>query len=318
MLTAKDKKIIAGFILIAVIGFVGSIYFLMFGQSPKEVTIPMETQEEEDHDIKHHHHEENEDWIPDRQASFEDEDKAKLTDEKRDEYLSDAEQLLLDYDYKGMVNLLEPVVKKYNVTQEAQRLTDLYTDANLVVVQSTMTDPLERADVVSGMTDPLAMAYTFANLPTDVYLYAIADGNSAVVSGKGDVVIRSDMMFHPILLDVEGEEYMEKNPIIEENPYIKLYLDNAHEYYDLLGFYEIPLRIQGVDVTNYIASFNDHMLISIGYYVDNPAEHGDRFQSIDWHRAHRQRLEEAVTDNWGKDNLEGEKLNETEVNNMEE
>lgn len=314
MLTKKDKMIIAGFVSMTVIGFAGTSYLLL-NDNKKAVDSSSNVEQVEGGTDHRHTNDVNE---SSKQVSFEDESKRDLSEMDAQGYLKEAEQLVKDVDFVGIKKLLEPVVDRYNLTgEDGQALSDMYTDATLMLSQAEMDDAMERAKVVTGVNNPVTMAYGFTHLPLDVFLYTVYDGNSAAVAGKGNVEIRGEGTFHPST--IEGEK--ELNPYFYENPYIKLFLEALGDFHDMKGIYEIPLRVQGVDVTSYVVTHDDNSLILMGYYVDNPSEFGDRFQPVDWHLAQRQRLEEAVYTNWGEKasvqgqlNVQGgEEVNETEV-----
>lgn len=310
MLTKKDKKIVAGFVSMTIIGFVGTSYLLLNDNSKVADSKSKVEQVDEQSDSAQE---------SDTQVSFKDEAKRKLSEADAQGYLKEAEQLVKTVDFVGIKKILEPIVDNYNLTgEDGQALSNMYTDATLMLSQAEMEDPMERARVVTGVNNPVTMAYGFTQLPLDVFLYTVYDGNSVAVAGKGNVTIRGEETYHPSA--IEGQE--ELNPYFYENPYIKLFLEAMGDFHDMKGIYEIPLRVQGVDVTSYVATHDDNSLILMGYYVDNPSEYGDRFQSIDWHLAQRQRLEEAVYTNWGEktstngqlDVQGGEETDETETN----
>lgn len=291
----SDKTIIVGgFVSMAILGLVGTSYLLLGDKdNPKQPVNEIASVEDQDEahvDIEHASE-------PNSQVSFENEEKREISEEDIQGYMLESRKLVKDLDFKGVLKLLEPVVNRYNLTgEDGQALANMYTDANLMVAQAEMEDPLERAEVVLGINDPITMAYGFAQLPTDVFLYTVSDINSVTVAGKGNVEVRGDETFYPAIL--EGEETL--NPYFFENPYIKLFLEGDTHFHDMTGIYEIPLRVQGVDVTAYVVAQEDNALVMVGYYVDNPSEYGDRFQTVHWHLSQRQRLEEAVYTNWGE------------------
>lgn len=311
MLTKKDKQIVAGFITVAIIGFGGSMFFLLnSGKDEPEKEVEQTEVVEGELDSQ----DESPKWKHDvnGKATFEDENKRELKEEDLENHLIDARGLVMELDFEGVLSLLEPVMNKYDLSGEkGQELADIYTDANLIVTQLELTEARERADLIKGLTDPTIVAYTLPHLPLDVFLHSVMDGNSAALAGKGEVSIEGDLKYHTLMVPVEGEEYKEINPELLNIPQIKLYLEMSHEYYDLIGFYSLPLRVQGVDVMTYIAKFDNDSLLSLGYYVDNELEFGDRFQSVDFHLSHRQRLEESVYSNWDVEI-------ESEQENMEE
>lgn len=320
MFTKKDKFIMAGFSAMVLIGFTGSAYLLM--QGDKDTTDSEPAAEEEiqetaviiDDDLDSEERDDFEEQIifPDVVTVFEDEGKEELDQNDAEVYLQEARILMRNNDFQGIVDLISPVIENYNLTSDTNKeLAGAYADANLMVVQETMEDPFERSKLIDGITHPLTMVIGAAHLPTDVFLFSPYDGNSAAVGGAGEVVLKSEPIYHSTTVENNGEIVV--NPYLLENPVIYLFLEFLEEYDDLLGVEETKLKIQGVDVTAYVAKMDDQSLMLIGFYVDNQEEYGTRFQSVNWHLSHKQRLGDAVRSDW---NREGEDQDETTNDDM--
>lgn len=319
MLTKRDKLMIAGFSAMLVIGFGGSAYLLTQGlkESPAEELTNEHIEDDQNPDDVVI----DEDLIPvpenalvpaDKGVAFENDRQEELDEEEGEAYLREVNLMILNNDYQGILDLLKPLVETYNLTTGVNKtLAGLYQDANLVVVQSTMNDAMERAQVIQGITNPLVMVMATAHLPAEVFLYTTYDGNSAMVAGKGDVSSDGTSTYHPAM--IEGEEGLSLNPYFQDNPVIWLFLDWIGDFDDLMGIEEVQLVVQGVDLTAYVGVMEDESLMLIGYFVTNAEEYGSRFQSVDWHLSHRQRLGDAIESNWDR---EGDMIDEENDDEM--
>lgn len=331
-LTKKDKRIIAGFIVLAIVGFFGTIA-IFFNDKEEKSAEPDDQVEQVEEDVEdsmiidHINAPTNPELVNNNEVSFEDDTKLEMPEDEVDYYISETRALVLEGDFEGARSLLEPVVTRYNMKGEKGHiLSNLYADMNLLLTQAEMEDDEERALVAMGVTDPETMALSFPHLPTEVFIHTVYDGNSMNVSRRGEVIKTGKEVYHPAI--IEGEDSL--NAYLLENPYTLLYLERQADIADVDGVYEVPVRIQGVDTTAYIVQKMNKSLSLLGYYVDNPSEFGSRFQSVDWHKAQRQKLQDAVYTNWGEktggstidspgqEEQGGEEFNEREIDELEE
>jgi len=304
MLNKKEKLIIAAFVVSAIVGFIGTAYFLFFGNNSNEENENTESQIENVLTEEERLESEVEDSLnieESKEVEFDSEEKREMSEEDIDQLLFDVEILIEDQAFEEIIDLLNPIIEQYNLTSDKGRqIKNHYTDANLMVVQSSMSDPKERANVINGLLDPMTMVLStplltsdvFLNLPIDIYSMNVANQTEESIS------LSEESIFYPITVDEEQVDGSTFNPELKDSPIILNYLDILGNFYDVRGIHYIPVKIQGVPMTAYVSAMKDDSLILIGYYVDDEVAHGDRFQTVNWFLSHRQQLEDAVKNNW--------------------
>lgn len=309
----KNRKVlIAGFVTMIVAGIIGTGYILLTNKGEGN-------SETEDNDLTQEQSEEIDTILnfQNNDVSFgggeEDKEVQSMEEDELYYYYEEAKDLAFELDFEGVVELLSEIGEGYDFSDPlGKKIKRYYLDSQYFLLQMEVEDPEESAKILEDIGNPKLMAYAFPHLPMDVFLYTVKDDNSAHVSGSGNVDFIDEEKYHPLYsydISIEDEEEGGDIPMNEELfeiPEIALYLEMRDNLYALDGFWEFPMTVQGVEVTAYIASFETGDLELLGYYIDNQIENAHRFQSVNWHLAQRQRLEEAVNSNWSQSENKGD------------